>query len=356
MLQNYNYTANLDSAHLAIPALGKIRAGYFKGFETLVENLGGNPREILEHQGLDPSLFNDSDNEIECIAAVDLLEYASRHLEVPLFGLYLAELQDPDVFGCVMALARAAPNVRQALQCLIDFVPISASPECELEMVSLRQVVELRWRAHNGLGETWQVNYHGVLLMMKTLKALAAQRFQPCYVSLTLPIGKQEGKLLEERLGCKVKGKSPANAIAFPAETLDRPIATANKMLYGLLDGGLKQLRAASKAGFIEQVEANVRRSVLQGPSTLDDCAKRMGISARTLQKRLNRLGAKFADIVQNERIKLAKHSLRWSNSSLDEIAFYLGYSEQTSFGRAFKRSTGLTPNEFREQQEYQST
>ena len=76
-----------------------------------------------------------------------------------------------------------------------------------------------------------------------------------------------------------------------------------------------------------------------------------MGTSTRTLQKRLNRIGVKFTDIVQDERIKLAKHSLRWSDASLDDIAFQLGYSEQTSFGRAFKRATGLTPKEFRMQQ-----
>jgi transcriptional regulator GlxA family with amidase domain len=67
------------------------------------------------------------------------------------------------------------------------------------------------------------------------------------------------------------------------------------------------------------------------------------------LQKRLTQLGIKYSDIVQNERIRLAKHWLQWSNTSLDNIAFQLGYSEQTSFGRAFKRSTGLTPQAFRQ-------
>jgi len=345
---NNNFTSTLDTSRLAIPAQGKIRAGYFKGFDTLVDSLGGDSRKILEHQGIDPLVFEDSDNDIECIAAVDLLQYASRHLSSPLFGLLLAEQQDPEVFGCVMALARSAPNLRLALQSLIDFVPVSASPECELEMVISRQVVELRWRAQNGLGDTEQVNYHGVLLMMKTLKMLGSQHFRPRHASLALPVKRQEIKMLEERLGCKVNGKAKANSISFSVDLLDRPVASSNRTLYSLLSNGLTQLRAVSKASFTEQVETNVRRGVLAGHCALDDCAKRMGTSARTLQKRLTKAGIRFTDIVQNERIKLAKHSLRWSDTSLDEIALQLGYAEQTSFGRAFKRSTGLTPKEFR--------
>jgi len=351
VLQHNVIAPQFDTTCLAIPAQGKVRAGYFTGFATLVDKLGGDPRKILEHNGIDPLTFDDPDNDIECTAAVGMLEYASRHLNDPLFGLHLAEQQDPDVFGCVMALARSAPNLRQALQCLIDYVPVSASPECELEMVSTRQMVELRWRAPNGLSDRGQVSYHGVLLIMKTLKMLGKQHFRPRYATLTLPVARQDSRLLEETLGCKIHGKAAANAIAFSSEILDSPIPTANRTLYSMLSNGMSQLRAASKAGFIEQVETNVRRGIIVGQSALPDCARKMGTSVRTLQKRLTEAGLKYTDIVQTERIKLAKHSLRWSDSSLDDIAMQLGYAEQTSFGRAFKRSTGLTPKEFRLQQ-----
>ena len=56
----------------------------------------------------------------------------------------------------------------------------------------------------------------------------------------------------------------------------------------------------------------------------------------------------KFSDLVQDARIKLAKQALLRNDWTLNEIAFRLGYSEQTSFGRAFKRSTGMTPQAYR--------
>ena len=215
-------------------------------------------------------------------------------------------------------------------------------------MVTGREVVELRWRTHSALGESEQVNYQGLLLFMKTFRMLGRQHFRPRYASLTFGIGRPDIQALQDRLGCRVNGKAGANAIAFPVDILDCPIATSNKMLFGLLGSYLSQLRAASRASFVEEVEAYVRRALSTRHCSVDDCAEKLGTSARTLQKRLTRIGVMFLDIVQNERVKLAKRALLWSDCSLDEIAFQLGYAEQTSFGRAFKRSTGVTPQAFR--------
>ena len=68
----------------------------------------------------------------------------------------------------------------------------------------------------------------------------------------------------------------------------------------------------------------------------------------RTLQARLSSEGVKFSELVENQRATLAKAHLSQRNLSLDEIADRLGYGEQTSFGRAFKRWTGMTPQQFR--------
>jgi len=312
-----------------------------------VRGRGFDPRKVLERHGIDPLTFEAPDGHIECAAAVNLLEYCSRLLQDPLFGMSLAEEQEPDVFGCAIALARSAPSLRHALQSLIDFIPVSASPECELDLVTGRDVAELRWRTQLGL-DSEQANYQGLLLMMKTLKMLGRRNFRPHYATLAFKVASSDLLSLQDRHGCTVRGKSEANAVAFPADILDQPIATSDKIMFSLLGGYLSQLRAASISGFVEQVEAYVRGAIAIGQCSVDACAEKLGTSSRTLQKRLTRMGVRYSDIVQNERVKLAKHALMWSDTSLDEIAFRLGYSEQTSFGRAFKRATGTTPQAFR--------
>lgn len=351
-MQPYHHSGQVPLAStLVIPPQGTVRVGYFWGLDQLVRQLGGNPADILHRQGLNPRLFEDPDNTLECIAAVDLLEYCSHSLNAPLFGMHLAAQQDPEVFGCALTLAQAAPDMRQALQCLVDYIPVSASPECELELVETDKVVEFRWRSNIGLGDDVQTGYHGLSLILKTLQMLGRQQFRPRYGSLTCQVNNADREQLAKQVGCPVRGGSAHNAIAFSRRLLDAPLPTSNRLSFYILSQGLNQLRGTLQGDFVERVRSCVRRELSNGRCTVGACAESLRTSTRTLQKRLNRLDVKFSEIVLEERIKLAKHALLWSDYSLDEIAFQLGYAEQTSFGRAFKNATGLTPKAFRSSQ-----
>jgi AraC-like DNA-binding protein len=58
----------------------------------------------------------------------------------------------------------------------------------------------------------------------------------------------------------------------------------------------------------------------------------------------------RFSNVLQQQRVELAKGYLEQEELSLDEVAYLLGYSEQSSFGRAFRRWTGSTPQSYRAQ------
>ena len=339
---------DIDDTGAVFPTRGTVRVGYFWGLDTLVRNLGGDPLDILARRGLDARIFDDPDNTIDCIAAIDLMEYCSSALEDPLFGLHLAAIQEPGVFGCVIALAQAAPSFRQALQCLVEFIPVSASPECELELVTTRETAQLRWRSHIGLGDEVQTYYHGLFIVHKALALIGRQHFRPTGATLTCAVGRRDFEALSGHLGYPVLGRAAHNAITFAAERLDSPLPTSNRLSFSILQLGLANLHKASRGDYVENVRACVRRGLSSGHCTVGSCARDLHTSTRTLQKRLKRLGYKFSDIVRDERIKMARHALTCSDYSLDEIAFQLGYAEQTSFGRAFKSATGYTPKAFR--------
>jgi AraC-like DNA-binding protein len=344
-----NLVLSVNAPACVLPTQGTLQGGYLRGFKELVRSHGRDPYRLLEEHEIDPVAFETPDYNVECVSAINLLEHCSRLID-PVFGLRLAERQEPEVFGSAVALARAAPNLRQALQSLVDYVPVSASPECEMEVVSGREIAELRWRTQIGLGDSAQANFQGLLLMTKTLRMLLGQDFRPSYATLALKLDRSCQQLLMETVGCRVRGEAEAFAVAFPARLLDHPIASSNRALHALLQDYLTQLSAASRSSFVEQVGAYVRGALRSGNCSLEDCADKLGTSARTLQKRLTRANATFSDVVQDERNKLAKHALLWSDCTLDEIASQLGYAEQTCFGRAFKRYSGMTPQAFRQQ------
>ena len=186
------------------------------------------------------------------------------------------------------------------------------------------------------------------MLNVKLLQAMGGPGFKPSWVSLSAETRASDMPELERVLGCKVTPQSRHNAIAFPVHTLDQPVPSANRLLFRLLGSYLQTVKATHSQSIIDRVESYVRGSLASGNCTIERCADKIGTSVRTLQAKLAAEGARFSELVEGQRAKLAKSHLAQRQLTLDEIADRLGYGEQTSFGRAFKRWTGLTPQQYR--------
>jgi AraC-like DNA-binding protein len=331
----------------ALPVEGQIRAGSFQGFPEFVRKRGGDPRSILERYHLDPCALADPDALIDCKSFVEVFEYCGTYFDDALFGLRFARMQEPDVLGCVIALCRAASTFREGIRAFIDYIPVVHSPGSEMELVEGDEVAELKYMAQTGIGVHDQSNYHGVLLAVKLLRQIGGADFRPNYVTLTAGARPKDVAEIEDSLGCKYRPAS-SNAIAFSARVLEQPVAHANKLLFRLLSGYLDRVKAAARTTIVQRVEDYVRGSLPSGTCSVEHCARKLGISERSLQLHMGEYGLRFSDVLQQQRIKLAKSYLAQDELSLDEVAYLLGYAEQSSFGRAFRRWIGVTPQSYR--------
>lgn len=341
---------HLDGPLDSLPAEGQMRIANLSSFQGLVRRLGADPRTLLERNDIDPSVVRDPDNYIECKSLAGLLEYCSSSLNDPLFGIQLAQLQDPDVYGCVTALCRAAPTVRDSLSCFIDYLPLTHSPASVLELVEGDQTSELRWHVTTDLGCNQQANYQAALLNLKLLQTVSGRGFQPSYVSLSVNARQKELNEIERLLGCRFHSAASTNAIAFPTHLLHQPVPSANRLLYRLLGGYLEKVKEETRTSMAERVEDYVRGALHSGHCSIERCAQKLDVSVRTLQASLSKDGLRFSDILERQRIELAREYLCEGQMSLDDVAANLGYAEQSSFGRAFKRWTGMTPKHYRRQ------
>ena len=121
-------------------------------------------------------------------------------------------------------------------------------------------------------------------------------------------------------------------------------------MLYALLRSHLDALRGARTLTNAARVEEYIRDALPLGRCGIEQCADGMRIPVRTLQRRLAEEKQSFSDLVGKQRVELAKQHLRRQGGSLAQIALDLGYSDQTSFCRAFRRWTGVSPRTYRRQ------
>ncbi len=343
-----HYFYSLEGPLDSMPVERQMRTANLTGFTALVRSLGADPRAILERHGIDPRIIHDPDAFIDSKALVDVLEFCSVTLREPLFGLKLAQAQEVDVYGSVAALCRASSTVREALGCFVDYIPVIHSPVPLLELVEGRDTAEIRWRVQTDLGTNAQASLQAVLLNLKLLRLLCGPDFYPTHVHLSINVRPQDIPEVEQRLGCAFHARAQTNAIAFPASFLNQPIASANRLLFRLLGGYLERVKASSRKTVVERVEDYVRGSLPLGNCSIEHCAKKLGTSVRTLQANLSENGLRFSDILERLRVDLAKVHLEKEGLSLDAVAALLGYSDQSSFGRAFKRWTGLPPQQFR--------
>lgn len=155
----------------------------------------------------------------------------------------------------------------------------------------------------------------------------------------------------EAYFGCPVVFGSEMDAMLVAAESLDRPNRQADqaitRFLLNYLDEELQKV--ATSPTLQQQVRAAIAESLSEGVPKMRGVARGLGLSERTLQRRLGEEGVSFQQLVDSARRELAEGLLVQSDYSLSEIAFLSGFSEQSAFNRAFKRWVNQTPAAYRE-------
>lgn len=133
---------------------------------------------------------------------------------------------------------------------------------------------------------------------------------------------------------------------------LELPIPSADaqtaRYLADLAERLASELPAPGGEDYVARVQAAIRAALQDGDASLPRVAKILATSVRTIQRRLGEAGTSFADLQDRTYQQAAASLLRRSSTQVHEVAFILGYSDPSSFHRAFKRWTGKTPEQYR--------
>ncbi|RZL03321.1 MAG: AraC family transcriptional regulator [Rubrivivax sp.] len=151
---------------------------------------------------------------------------------------------------------------------------------------------------------------------------------------------------------CQVQFGAPRNALVFPKGMLDIPLEGALSSVHGQARRAIELELAASQPRFAstESVRQalDAQADLLKGG--LEEVAEAMGIHARTLQRRLQSEGFKFADLLAQAKYARARQMLSRKAISMEIISVELGFSDRRAFTYAFKRWSGMSPSAYRTQ------
>lgn len=150
--------------------------------------------------------------------------------------------------------------------------------------------------------------------------------------------------------GCPVRFGADIDALLFSPETLAQPNILGDegisRYLVSHLDAELSGITQAPP--LVRQAKDAIAQALSEGVPKMAEIARGLGLSARSFHRRLSEHGISFQTLTEETRRDLAEGLLRADSHSLAEIAFLTGFSEQSSFTRAFKRWVGTTPASYR--------
>ena len=155
---------------------------------------------------------------------------------------------------------------------------------------------------------------------------------------------------LSEFFGCPVGYGAERNALLLDVADLDRPFPGHNPELLDMLNPALNAAlaEATASASISLQVKAALKRILASGRPELVDVARELGMSERTLQRRITEDGTSFRQLTLETRQEVVRHLLSEPSIEIEEIACLLGYEDTNSFYRAFRSWEGTTPARWR--------
>ncbi|MFT4747891.1 MAG: AraC-like DNA-binding protein, partial [Congregibacter sp.] len=270
-----------------------------------------------------------------------LLDYAQHTLNEPLFGFKLGQQIRTADFGVLGYLIESSDNLASAIAALLNYDSLVADIG-KAQFEQQHDIAVIRWIPHASCNS--QVILRNMTAWVGVIRQLLNSQLSPSRIYFTQAWSHAETKSLASWFNCPIETNAEYNQIEFPSSYLALPFKTDNTQINSVLKQISEQQLSRFKS---QQLLTEKINHLLMAKNELDDCnlirtASALNMTARTLQRHLRREKTSFAELIENERKR--RLQLYIGKYSLSTIATKLGFNDQSSFNRAFKRWYGYSP------------
>lgn len=266
------------------------------------------------------------------------------------FFIKVAQCVTPLTFGPYSVALHCAPNVNSFIDIACDNM-ICLSPQFRLKKITTANNTLLSF-IDNSVTHSAKVTLHGLFLIAATflemLKVANGGRVIPCRIDcINLDMnetGVQEA--IMQKYGCELTTNTPEFQLIFPQNILSHPLSLYDEYTFSTnLLATEKLARMLSSTNIISLINNILDEQDNLIGITSQNIASQLSLSTRTLNRRLSEIGTTFQNTFNNYKINKAVQLLNSPRVSVTEVAYYLGYSDVSSFSRSFKRLTGSSPS-----------
>lgn len=299
--------------------------------------------------GLSPALLVDPDARVSARLAIKLWDDVARASRDPHFGLRLGEAVGMAGLNLAGQILAASATLAEGFRRILAYARVFNDAH-EMHWTPTDDGAVL-WYTARDLG--YAVPYHAMEFAFAwsivTARALTGGDASPTEVRFEHgPTG--DGAEHARIFRCPARFHAERYEIHVSNAVLALPVKTANADLAEILDSHAKMLlaRLPPRALLVDRVRTTIARGLPVGRGALDDVARELHVSPRSLQRKLRDEGSSYNEVLDEVRHAVATQRLGESDCAVNEVAFALGFSDPSAFHKAFVRWTGSSPGQWR--------
>ncbi len=327
---------------------GEVSALYMRGLRDYLVRRDADPEAFLKPFVLDGSIFDAPRIRLSTQLYERLLMAAGDQMQDADVGLHVGECIRPGHYGVLGFAVMACRVAEEVYRRHARYEQLVASIGVSRYEPEGDDQIRLTW--DTGAQRLHRSVFDETLASWVTFARWLVSRQDHDPTCVFFPYPRPDDIAEHERIfRCPLVFDAPLAALTFPRAYLSVPLAQADPALCRIMDQRAEaELRALGGDDWMTRVRREIMALLSEGEVSLSRVAQRLEISERALQRRLQEQGFSYQQVLDATRQTLAMDYVRDDQLSLAEVAFLLGFADQSAFNRAFRQWTGQTPGRYR--------
>lgn len=318
-------------------------ASWVRAIQRALIDAGCDADPLLRRAGLDPALLDDPEARYPVAGTTQLWAEAVAATGDEAFGLRVARSVTPTTFHALGYSSVASPTLAAAFERAARYLHVvTDAAAVDFQRVNGIYHFRVRMPPHSQLAMEAQDAFAAV--MVRLCRGLAGRGCSP--LGVELPRGApMDASPFTRLFRCPIRFDAPALLLIYDAAAMEQSLLGGNPVLAAHSDRMAEDYAARlQQAGIVQRLRAWLQRELAEGSVDEQAAAEALHMSRRSLQRHLAAEGMTFRALLAQVRLDAARSAVEEGNQPLAHIAEALGFSELSSFSRAYKRWTGESP------------
>lgn len=325
-------------------------SGWVKGLADMFASQGIDVPRLFHHAGVDLRVLDQPEQRIDGDKLSELWQLAVDWSGNPQLGLDSQLAARFVNFDLVAYPMLTSPDLLSGLRRLSRYMALLS----DATMLELVDDDAGCWAVIGHIGAARAVprqrQEHALLAVLTLCRWITRRAIEPLAVELRYPAPLDPAPY-RTAFGCPLRFDQLQTRLLIATEDVHAPLPSRNRLLEPVLERAMdERLAALGHAGLRQRVRDEILRRLPLGEPRREDVARSLGVTARTLQRRLQDEQTSFQDLLDTARRESAASHLADGRYSLGQIADLLGFADESNFFRASRRWFGVSPGRYREQ------